>query len=161
MIQSIQLTNFKCFKHQEVVLRPLTLLAGLNSSGKSTIIQAFLLLRQSYLEGLLPKRGLTLNGKLAQLGTAKDILFEEADEDEIGFELKDDLPASLHLRLAYREESDVLALSRFDSTFNTFAPSASAPAHLSECPTTRFATTGKSAPAANSQLTSSHSLVQK
>jgi predicted ATPase len=116
MIQSIQLTNFKCFKHQEVVLRPLTLLAGLNSSGKSTIIQAFLLLRQSYLEGLLPKRGLTLNGKLAQLGTAKDILFEEADEDEIGFELKDDLPASLNLRLAYREESDVLAPSRFDST---------------------------------------------
>ena len=39
MIQSIQLTNFKCFEKQEVILRPLTLLAGLNSSGKSTIIQ--------------------------------------------------------------------------------------------------------------------------
>ena len=111
MIQSIQLTNFKCFEHQDVVLRPLTLLAGLNSSGKSTIIQALLLLRQSYLENLLAQVGLTLNGKLAQLGTAKDVLFEEADDDEIGFELKDDLPASLKLRFAYREESDVLALS--------------------------------------------------
>ena len=44
MIQSIQLTNFKCFEQQDVVLKPLTLLAGLNSSGKSTIIQALLLL---------------------------------------------------------------------------------------------------------------------
>ena len=54
MIQSIHLTNFKCFEDETVVLRPLTLLAGLNSSGKSTIIQALLLLRQSYLENLLP-----------------------------------------------------------------------------------------------------------
>jgi len=116
MIQSIELTNFKCFERQEVVLRPLTLLAGLNSSGKSTIIQALLLLRQSFLESLLPNTGLALNGKLAQLGTAKDVLFEEADVDEIGFELKDDAPASLKLRLAYREESDVLALSGIEPT---------------------------------------------
>jgi len=110
MIQSIQLTNFKCFEDQEVIFRPLTLLAGLNSSGKSTIIQALLLLRQSFLENLLPSVGLTLNGKLAQLGTAKDALFEESDSDEIAFEVKDDLPASLNLRFAYREASDVLAV---------------------------------------------------
>jgi len=116
MIQSIQLTNFKCFEHQDVILKPLTLLAGLNSSGKSTIIQALLLLRQSYLENLLPNTGLTLNGKLAQMGTAKDVLFEEADIDEIEFELKDNLPASLKLRFAYSEDSDVLALSGSDST---------------------------------------------
>jgi predicted ATPase len=116
MIQSIRLINFKCFEQQEVLLRPLTLLAGLNSSGKSTIIQALLLLRQSYLENLLPDVGLTLNGKLAQLGTAKDVLFEEADEDEIAFELKDDLPARLKIHFAYREESDVLALSSSEPT---------------------------------------------
>lgn len=114
MMQSLELMNFKCFERQKVVLRPLTLLAGLNSSGKSTIIQALLLLRQSYLENLLPKTGLALNGKLAQLGTAKDVLFEEAEEDEIGFELTDDLPANLKLRLAYGKESDVLARSGFE-----------------------------------------------
>jgi predicted ATPase len=116
MIQSIQLTNFKCFEQQNVVLRPLTLLAGLNSSGKSTIIQALLLLRQSHLENLLPNIGLTLNGKLVQLGTAKDVLFEEADIDEIAFELSDHMPASLSLRFGYREESDVLAVIAADST---------------------------------------------
>src|SRR5260370_13167771 len=116
MIQSIELKNFKCFKEQVVVLKPLTLLAGLNSSGKSTIIQALLLLRQSYLENLLPRVGLTLNGKLAELGTAKDVLFEEADTDEIAFELRDDLPAHLKLRFAYREESDVLAVNGYENT---------------------------------------------
>src|SRR6266478_9925193 len=111
MITCIELINFKCFEQQKIPLKPLTLLAGLNSSGKSTIIQALLLLRQSSLENLLPNVGLTLNGKLAQLGTAKDVLFEEADNDEIAFELKDDLPAYLKLRFAYREESDVLAVN--------------------------------------------------
>lgn len=115
MIRSIRLANFKCFSQQEIALKPLTLLAGLNSSGKSTIIQSLLLLRQSHLENLLPQVGLTLNGKLTQIGTAKDALFEEADEDEIGFELSDDLPASLKLSFAYREENDVLALNRFES----------------------------------------------
>jgi predicted ATPase len=116
MIRSIQLTNFKCFEQRNVLLRPLTLLAGLNSSGKSTIIQALLLLRQSFLENLLPNVGLTLNGKLAQLGTAKDVLFEEADTDEIGFELDDSLPAHLKLRFAYREDSDVLAVNQAETT---------------------------------------------
>ncbi len=116
MIQSIELDNFKCFKQQVVVLKPLTLLAGLNSSGKLTVIQALILLRQSYLENLLPNVGLTLNGKLAELGTAKDVLFEEADTDEIAFELKDDLPAHLKLRFAYREESDVLAVNGYEHT---------------------------------------------
>jgi predicted ATPase len=114
MIESIGLMNFKCFEQQVIKLKPLTLLAGLNSSGKSTIIQALLLLRQSYLENLLPDTGLTLNGKLAELGTAKDVLFEEAEIDEIAFELKDGLPAELKLRFAYREESDVLAVNGYE-----------------------------------------------
>ena len=116
MIESIDLTNFKCFEQQNIAFKRLTLLAGLNSSGKSTIIQALLLLRQSFLENLLPGVGLTLNGKLAQLGTAKDALFEEADSDEIAFQLVDDLPARLSLRFAYREESDVLAVIGYDAT---------------------------------------------
>jgi predicted ATPase len=116
MIESIELTNFKCFAQQPVLLKPLTLLAGMNSSGKSTIIQALLLLRQSYLENLLPNVGLTLNGKLAELGTAKDVLFEEADVDEIGFELRDSLPAQLKLQFAYREESDVLAVNGYEQS---------------------------------------------
>jgi predicted ATPase len=110
LIESIQLFNFKCFERQEIRFRQLTLFAGLNSSGKSTVIQSLLLLRQSYLEGLLPNVGLTLNGKLAQLGTAKDVLFEDAEADEIRFGLDDSGGSSLRLALKYEQESDILAL---------------------------------------------------
>jgi len=116
MIDSITLRNFKCFELQTVALKPLTLLAGLNSSGKSTIIQSLLLLRQSYLDNMLPNIGLALNGKLTQLGTAKDALFEEADVDEIGFAVTDRPAGSLDIRLEYRDDSDLLALAGIDAT---------------------------------------------
>ncbi len=108
MMRSLHLTNFKCFERLEVPFGGLTLLSGLNSSGKSTIIQALLLLRQSFQEGLLPDRGVALNGQLTQIGTAKDALFEEAEQDELGFELRSDGDRNIRLRFLYREESDVL-----------------------------------------------------
>ena len=40
MIQRVDLNGFKSFGDTNIELRPLTLLSGLNSSGKSTVIQA-------------------------------------------------------------------------------------------------------------------------
>jgi predicted ATPase len=57
MINSIELNGFKSFVADELTLGNLTLLTGLNSSGKSSVIQALLLLRkvadgqEIYLEG--------------------------------------------------------------------------------------------------------------
>jgi predicted ATPase len=44
VIDRLSLENFKSFKKQEFRLKPLTLMAGVNSSGKSSIIQAIRLL---------------------------------------------------------------------------------------------------------------------
>lgn len=86
MITSLSLQNFKCFEKQTLPFKPLTLLTGLNGTGKSTVIQALLLLRQSYQQYLLVEFGdLALNGDLIHIGTAKDALFEWAAEDIIGF----------------------------------------------------------------------------
>ena len=87
MIRFIRLENFKCFEKQEIELGALTLLSGLNGMGKSTILQALLLLRQSYQQGLLQKTGLSLNGDLVKIGSAQDALFEDAKEEKIGFEI--------------------------------------------------------------------------
>ena len=87
MIDKIGLTNFKCFEKQTLRLGNITLLTGLNSSGKSTFIQSLLLLRQSHNQGLLPDFGLALNGDLIAIGTAQDALFEGAVEDQIGFKV--------------------------------------------------------------------------
>ena len=48
MLDSLELKNFKCFQQQKIAFRPLTLLTGVNSAGKSTTIQALLLLLLLY-----------------------------------------------------------------------------------------------------------------
>ena len=58
--------------------------------GKSSVIQALLVLRQSIeSEDLLDGR-LVLGGELADLGTGVDVLFEDAQSDIIGFEIECD-----------------------------------------------------------------------
>ena len=58
--------------------------------GKSSAFQAFLLLRQSIQQRMLPGRGLLLNGSLISLGTAGDVLFRGAERDEIGITVVED-----------------------------------------------------------------------
>lgn len=48
MIRSITIENFKCFKRQTLELGRLTILSGANGVGKSTAIQAMLLLRETF-----------------------------------------------------------------------------------------------------------------
>ncbi|MBD2144266.1 DUF3696 domain-containing protein [Sphaerospermopsis sp. FACHB-1194] len=87
MLSSLTLKNFKPFENQSFSLKPLTLLAGLNSTGKSSVLQSLLLLRQSYQQDLLDDIGLALNGDLVSIGTGKDVLFKRAKEDSITFEV--------------------------------------------------------------------------
>ena len=46
MLTYLKLNGFKCFVDEKIDLAPLTLLSGLNSSGKSSIIQSLLLLKK-------------------------------------------------------------------------------------------------------------------
>ena len=90
MIKKIRLSNFKCFQNLELNCAPLTLLCGLNGMGKSSVIQALLVLRQSIESGDLLNGRLVLSGERANLGTGTDLLFEDADSDIVGFEIETD-----------------------------------------------------------------------
>ena len=57
--------------------RPLNLLCGLNGTGKSSVLQALLVLRQSFETGKLLEGDLLLSGERIDLGTGEDVLFEE------------------------------------------------------------------------------------
>jgi predicted ATPase len=87
MMRFLRLMNFKKFKDQLIEFRALTLISGLNSTGKSSILQSILLLRQSYQQNLLQNTGLALNGELANIGTAQDAFFENGKENYIYFEI--------------------------------------------------------------------------
>ena len=58
MIKNIQIIGFKCFDCVNLELNNLTLLAGQNSKGKTTIIQALLAMMQ---DGNNPFRGEYMN----------------------------------------------------------------------------------------------------
>lgn len=83
MIDSITLNNYKCFKRLYMPLKSLTLIAGVNGAGKSSIIQSLLLLRQSYMDKDIDwAEELLINGELVNLDKAEDLLFVDADEED-------------------------------------------------------------------------------
>ena len=90
MLRNIGLRHFKCFEKLDLECAPLNLLCGLNGMGKSSVIQALLVLRQSFEAGELSSGRLVLDGELADLGTGSDVLFEEAQQEFVGFELQDE-----------------------------------------------------------------------
>ena len=75
MLTRIDLRNFKCFEMLKLPLRPLTLLSGANASGKSSVMQALVLLHQTMREHEWSSC-LMLNGAAIRLGTAADVVDE-------------------------------------------------------------------------------------
>lgn len=92
MFTKLRLHNFKIWKETgDVSLAPVTLLLGVNSSGKSSLIQSLLMLRQT---ALSPDAGVTLNFgngeayESAQLGQFNDVLCKHGDDREIEIEFR-------------------------------------------------------------------------
>ena len=110
MINQLRIQNFKRFEDQSLEFGALTLLTGLNGMGKSSVLQALLLLRQSYQQRLLESTGLALNGDLVQIGTTKDALFADAKEDKIGFTISFANGKEANWQFAYNPKAVILAI---------------------------------------------------
>ncbi|MCC7495326.1 MAG: DUF3696 domain-containing protein [Fimbriimonadaceae bacterium] len=87
MIRRLQLQRFKCFLDLDLDFAPLTLLAGCNSAGKSTVLQSLALLRQAAEQDGTLACGLPLQGDYVALGDARDVLSDSADEESIRIRL--------------------------------------------------------------------------
>jgi len=117
IIRGIGVKNFKCFEKLNLELTNLNVLSGINSMGKSTIIQTLLLLRQAYkMEAI--KKGIYLNGDLIDLGNGKDILYKDSNEDSITISLvtdavdQGDLKFQYDWKYKYDADADYLKLSK-------------------------------------------------
>jgi predicted ATPase len=111
MVRALRVLNFKCFEDQLFEFGPLTLLSGLNGTGKSSVLQSLVLLRQSYQQSLLQAVGLSLSGDLIQLGTGKDVFYEGATSNEFGFDLDFEDQLASSWRFAYDRAADVVRLA--------------------------------------------------
>lgn len=77
MLRSLHIGSFKCFDELNLELRPLTLLSGINGGGKSSVIQALVLLAQTLSEREWG-RTLLLDGPDIALGSAADVLNQKS-----------------------------------------------------------------------------------
>src|SRR5579872_5849602 len=78
------LRNFKPIQNEaSLSLGKISVLAGLNSSGKSSVLQSILLISQS-LSNQIVDRPLILNGNIVQLGTFDNVHNDRAADKYIG-----------------------------------------------------------------------------
>ena len=88
MLTQLDLENFKCFDLLKLPLGALTLLSGTNAAGKSTVLQALVLLHQTMREHEWSTR-LMLNGAVARLGTVTDVVDQVHGRDHFDVGLVD------------------------------------------------------------------------
>jgi hypothetical protein len=77
LFHQIQLAGFKAFRElQHVQLKPITLIYGANSSGKSSILQSLLLLKQTVEQAENPETLLLPKGTLVNLGGTQEFAYK-------------------------------------------------------------------------------------
>lgn len=112
MITELGLKNFKSFKDIAIPFNSLTVLSGLNGSGKSSVMQAVASVKQSYDARLLVQDGLLLNGEFVNLGAGKDVLFENAEGQSITVAVTETvgrISKNYHWEFSYLEKADILS----------------------------------------------------
>lgn len=109
MIQYFCIQNFRSLRKTDLTLRPLTALMGMNDTGKSSLIQALLVLRQSLVSLPLSdadgKEGeeaarIRLTGSLVQLGSWREVLCQNAEAERM---------ARMAMRLRWTDGQDLYA----------------------------------------------------
>lgn len=81
-LRGVELWNFKSIRHAVVDVAPLTLVAGSNSAGKSTLLQAVLALTQVTRRRIDGHR-FPLNDDLVRLGLFEGVRHQRAEADEV------------------------------------------------------------------------------
>lgn len=113
MSVTFSLSNFKGFKElKSIELKPLTVVCGTNNSGKSSLIQSLLLMKQSIVENTysqepLIQEPLIFDGLYAHLGSYIDIVYGQSEDREIQFSwkiLNEDIQKSYRSRMTINSE---------------------------------------------------------
>lgn len=109
MLERLQVTNFKAWRKLDMPLGKVTGLFGTNSSGKSSVLQFLLMLKQTRNS---TDRGLVLDfggpEELVNLGGFQDVAHAHDEEARIGWKLDWTLPDVLKIRDPKGRRRDVL-----------------------------------------------------
>jgi len=136
LLREYQLTNFKAFAGPEKLpIRPITLIYGPNSSGKSSVLQSLLLLKQTLQEAEDPDTVLLPKGNLVNLGSYREFVHRHDVSQSFSFKVKLELEEpelqeefwkivskdfelapilELHVAFAYDKETSNVVLSSIE-----------------------------------------------
>ena len=100
MIKKFSISNFKCFKEQSFELNKLNVFTGYNGRGKSSVIQALLMLAQS-VGRYADIKTLSVNGNFVSLDLFSDLLF---DNNPISFSIESTEETIKNIKLQYEQD---------------------------------------------------------
>lgn len=110
MIKKISAINFKAFKSIDLGLKSLNLLSGINGTGKSSIIQVLLLLRQTFQINKGFEDELNLKGRLVNIGLARDAISKYRSNSSLEFDLNWGEDDSLNCKIQYNQGISKLSI---------------------------------------------------
>jgi len=113
MLESITIKNYKVLKDIELILSNLTVIAGINNMGKSSLIQILLLIRQSFEQNKLAD-GLLLSGRYINIGNGKDAMSIDAENEELSVSLFWENEEQLQMEFAYASKSNLQPIKRIE-----------------------------------------------
>ncbi|WP_426697985.1 AAA family ATPase [Aeromonas hydrophila] len=87
MISSFSGKNYKAFDEFKIDVKPITILLGANSCGKSAIINALLMLSQTAASIGASESPLKLNGLLVGMGDSLNIIKNKCADNELEFSI--------------------------------------------------------------------------
>jgi predicted ATPase len=110
MLKSLHFKNFKSWKDAPVVCAPITGFFGTNSSGKTSIIQFLLMLKQTK-DGTDRNISLDLNGDVVKLGTIDDVLHGHDTALQLQWDVSFELDRELSISDTSKQNSPLISKS--------------------------------------------------
>ena len=126
MIKNIRFKNYKSFKEEQLLeLKPLTILIGKNSAGKSAITKLPVLIDNSFNNVVGEPYSIDYDG-VQFGGEYRDIFYERIPNAELEFKLTSDSGRQLDIRIVSEFEKNAIPKiiawkldNRFDLTYNS------------------------------------------
>jgi AAA15 family ATPase/GTPase len=109
MLKEYQIENFKAFAGPvNIPIKPITLIFGANSSGKSSIFQSLLMLKQTLQEGKDSNISLLPRGNIVDLGSYREFIRNH------------DATRSFSFKMTFSTPKEICQHSGIDWLFNDF-----------------------------------------
>jgi AAA15 family ATPase/GTPase len=107
IIKSISVAGFKSIREkQSIEIRSLTILAGANSSGKSSIMQPLLLLKQTLESPYIPASALKIDGPNVKFSASEQFISSFNGKQADTFEIGIGLDTNILITTSFQKQSD-------------------------------------------------------